>query len=81
MTTVPKIGAKLRETAAKAKMVLSANQEMPIYVESLHQDKDLRTSLNRAQFLELVALCACGPAGAGPACLCGVCRPSRCWSA
>eukprot|EP00456_Euglypha_rotunda_P013616 TRINITY_DN14118_c0_g1_i1.p1 TRINITY_DN14118_c0_g1~~TRINITY_DN14118_c0_g1_i1.p1 ORF type:complete len:225 (+),score=34.79 TRINITY_DN14118_c0_g1_i1:107-781(+) len=45
--------AKIRAQAEKAKKVLSANQETPIYVESAYKDVDLRTSLKREKFNEI----------------------------
>jgi hypoxia up-regulated 1 len=48
-----RIMSKLRGSAEKAKMVLSANMETPIYIENLLNDKDLRAVLTRAEFLTL----------------------------
>ena len=45
--------AKLRTAAIKAKTVLSANTATPIYVESLLQEKDLKTKITRAEYLQL----------------------------
>jgi hypoxia up-regulated 1 len=42
--------AKLRSRSGKVKEVLSANLEIPVTVEGLHEDKDLTTILHRPQF-------------------------------
>ncbi|GAB5359168.1 hypothetical protein AAMO2058_000521600 [Amorphochlora amoebiformis] len=42
--------AKLRAAANKAKHVLSANQEVPVYIESLDLDIDFKSHLTREQF-------------------------------
>lgn len=45
--------AKLRKAATNAKIVLSANKDTPINVQSLFNDVDFRSSLTRQQFYEL----------------------------
>ena len=51
--TVPRAMAKLRIQANKVKHVLSANSEIPIYMESLHDDITLQTKLSRKKLEEL----------------------------
>jgi hypoxia up-regulated 1 len=53
--TVPRAMTKLRLQANKVKHVLSANQEIPIYIDALHDDIPLSTQMTRDQ---LEALCA-----------------------
>jgi hypoxia up-regulated 1 len=45
--------AKLRVAAVKAKAVLSANKDTPIFVSSLANDIDFKTMLSRDKFIEL----------------------------
>lgn len=45
--------AKLRKAAGDAKKVLSANKETPIFIASLMNDIDFKTSLTREHFIEL----------------------------
>ena len=49
----PRPMAKLRIQANKVKHVLSANSEIPIYIEALHADITLSTKINRAKLEEL----------------------------
>jgi len=51
----PKAVAKVRAQANKIKHVLSANQEVPIYIESLALDLDFKSHMTREQFYELAA--------------------------
>jgi len=51
----PRPMAKLRVQANKVKHVLSANTEMPVYIESLHNDKPLSVTVTRAKLEELCA--------------------------
>jgi len=51
----PRAMAKLRVQANKVKHVLSANTEMPIYMEALHDDTALSTKLTREKLEELCA--------------------------
>ncbi len=51
----PRAMAKVLKQANSAKMVLSANTEVPIKIESLHKDLDLVTSLSRDRFVELAS--------------------------
>lgn len=50
---VPRALTKLRLQANKVKHVLSANTEIPIYMESLYDDTPLSTHLTRAHFEEM----------------------------
>ena len=50
---IPRALTKLRIQANKVKHVLSANTEIPIYMESLHDDTPLNTHLTRAHFEEM----------------------------
>ncbi|ETW09024.1 hypothetical protein H310_01493 [Aphanomyces invadans] len=52
---VPRAMAKLRAAARKTKIVLSANEEIPVVVPSLHADLDFKSSAKRGEF---EALCA-----------------------
>ena len=45
----------MREASEKAKKVLSANYETPVYIESILNDKDFRVNVKRAEFLSLAA--------------------------
>jgi len=49
----PKTMAKIQAAANKAKHVLSANQEVPIYIESLALDLDFKSHMTREKFYEL----------------------------
>lgn len=49
----PRPMAKLRIQANKIKHVLSANTEMPIFIEALHDDMALSTKMDRAKLEEL----------------------------
>lgn len=53
--SVPRVMARLRSTATRAREVLSANKETPVYAESLHSDVDLKVMLSQD---ELQRLCA-----------------------
>lgn len=47
---MPRVMAKLRKYAAKAKHVLSANTEVPLWIESLGMDIDYKSHLTRKAF-------------------------------
>lgn len=47
--------AKLVQAAEKAKLVLSANSDASISIESLYHDLDFKTTITRAKFEEFVA--------------------------
>lgn len=49
----PRAMAKLRIMANKVKHVLSANNDFPIFIDSLHDDTNYQSHLNRATFEEL----------------------------
>uniref|UniRef100_A0A6U6FIS4 Uncharacterized protein n=2 Tax=Odontella aurita TaxID=265563 RepID=A0A6U6FIS4_9STRA len=49
----PRAMAKLRVQANKVKHVLSANSDMPVYVDALHDDTPYSAHINRATFEEL----------------------------
>uniref|UniRef100_A0A7S2EWC0 Uncharacterized protein n=1 Tax=Trieres chinensis TaxID=1514140 RepID=A0A7S2EWC0_TRICV len=49
----PRPMAKLRVQANKVKHVLSANNDMPVYIDSLHDDVSYQTHINRATFEEV----------------------------
>ncbi|TFJ83042.1 hypothetical protein NSK_005667 [Nannochloropsis salina CCMP1776] len=51
----PKAMAKLRAQAKKVKEVLSANTNIPVHIEGVHDDIDLSTHLSRPQLEELCA--------------------------
>merc|ERR1711865_102385 len=50
---VPRAMTKIRLQANKVKHVLSANQEIPILVDSLYDDTSLSMHITRSQFDEL----------------------------
>ncbi|TYJ15851.1 hypothetical protein E1A91_A10G210900v1 [Gossypium mustelinum] len=49
----PKAMAKLKKQVKRTKEVLSANTAAPISVESLHDDRDFRSTITREKFEEL----------------------------
>lgn len=49
----PRPVSKLKIQANKIKHVLSANNEMPIFIDSLHDDTNYQSHINRAKFEEL----------------------------
>ncbi|KAL8142659.1 hypothetical protein V2J09_015691 [Rumex salicifolius] len=49
----PKAMAKLKKQVKRTKEILSANTAAPISVESLHDDRDFRSSITREKFEEL----------------------------
>nr|CCA21519.1 protein heat shock protein putative [Albugo laibachii Nc14] len=51
--SLPKVMAKLRAQAKKTKIVLSANEEIPVVMQSLLEDYDLRTTVTRTLLEEL----------------------------
>uniref|UniRef100_A0AAV1V1S3 Uncharacterized protein n=1 Tax=Peronospora matthiolae TaxID=2874970 RepID=A0AAV1V1S3_9STRA len=51
--TVPRAMAKIRAQAKKTKTVLSANEQIPVVMQSLHNDVDFFTSMTRAKLEEL----------------------------
>jgi hypoxia up-regulated 1 len=51
--TIPRALAKLRLQANKIKHVLSANSDIPVFMDSLHDDVSLSTHISRAQLEEL----------------------------
>ncbi|CCI45987.1 unnamed protein product [Albugo candida] len=51
--TLPKVMAKLRAQAKKTKIVLSANEEIPVVMQSLLDDYDLRTVVTRTLLEEI----------------------------
>ena len=53
--TIPRAMTKLRIQANKVKHVLSANTEIPVYMESVHDDVSLSTLITRTQLEELAA--------------------------
>jgi len=53
--TIPRAMTKLRLQANKIKHVLSANQEIPVFVDSLYDDCSLNTKLTRKQLEEMSA--------------------------
>lgn len=50
--TIPKIMAKLKKYAEKAKKTLSANDKCPVNIESIYKDLDFRFLITRDQFWE-----------------------------
>jgi len=50
-----KVASRLRAMAQKAKEVLSANSETPVFVESLIHDIDFKSHITRDQFYELAS--------------------------
>jgi len=50
----PRPISKLKLEANKIKQVLSANNEKPIFIDSLHDDTNYQSSLNRAHFEEII---------------------------
>jgi len=53
MGDYPRPVSKLRIQANKIKHVLSANNDMPIFIDSLYDDTNYQSHMNRAQFEEL----------------------------
>lgn len=53
--TMPRVMARLRQTANRMKEVLSANKEILVHAESLYQDTDLSTSVTQEEFYKLSA--------------------------
>lgn len=51
--TIPRAMAKLRIQANKVKHVLSANNEIPVFVDGLYKDTGLSTHVSRAKFEEV----------------------------
>ncbi|CAJ1958706.1 unnamed protein product [Cylindrotheca closterium] len=51
--TIPRAMTKLRIQANKVKHVLSANAEIPVHMDSLHDDMSLSLHITRAKFEEL----------------------------
>mmetsp|Transcript_40066 Transcript_40066/g.96730 ORF Transcript_40066/g.96730 Transcript_40066/m.96730 type:complete len:923 (+) Transcript_40066:162-2930(+) len=51
--TIPRAMTKLRIQANKIKHVLSANMEIPVHMDSLHDDMSLSLHITRAKFEEL----------------------------
>ncbi|XP_013608153.1 PREDICTED: heat shock 70 kDa protein 17 [Brassica oleracea var. oleracea] len=49
----PKAMAKLKKQVKRTKEILSANTAAPISVESLHDDRDFRSTISREKFEEL----------------------------
>ncbi|KAK6198120.1 Hsp70 protein-domain-containing protein [Scheffersomyces amazonensis] len=49
----PKISARLFEAAEKAKIILSANNDYRISLESIYDDRDFKTSISREEFEEI----------------------------
>jgi len=50
---VPRAMSKLRAQANKVKEVLSANQEIPVFIPALHEDRDFSTHVSRSQLENL----------------------------
>jgi hypoxia up-regulated 1 len=50
---IPRAMTKIRIQANKVKHVLSANMEIPVHMDSLHDDMNLAMHISRAQFEEL----------------------------
>lgn len=48
----PKLASRLTETAEKAKVILSANSDYRVTLESFYEDKDLKVSISREEFEE-----------------------------
>ena len=53
--TNAKAMAKIRSAAEKAKVVLSANQESVVFLNSLHEDMDFKLMITREQFYTMCA--------------------------
>mmetsp|Transcript_97720 Transcript_97720/g.237651 ORF Transcript_97720/g.237651 Transcript_97720/m.237651 type:complete len:855 (+) Transcript_97720:53-2617(+) len=53
--TVARPIATIKKHAEKLKTTLSANEEFPLYIESLHQGEDFRFPMSRSRFEELAA--------------------------
>jgi len=52
--TLPRPMAKLRIQANKVKHVLSANNDIPVFIDALHDDVNYQTHISRAKFDEVV---------------------------
>lgn len=52
---IPRPFAKLRAQSKKTKIVLSANENIPVVMQSLYDDRDFKTSVSRKKFEELTA--------------------------
>ncbi|KAF1314634.1 Hsp70-like protein, partial [Globisporangium splendens] len=53
--TLPRPLAKIRAQAKKTKIVLSANEEIPVVMQSLYKDMDFFTTMTRSKFEEINA--------------------------
>ncbi|CAI5738513.1 unnamed protein product [Hyaloperonospora brassicae] len=53
--SVPRAMAKIRAQATKTKTVLSANEQIPVVMQSLYNDVDFFTSMTRTKLEELAA--------------------------
>ena len=51
--TVPRAMAKLMIQANKVKHVLSANSDIPVFIDALHDDVNYQTHISRAKFEEI----------------------------
>ena len=51
--SIPRVMTKLRLQANKVKHVLSANTEIPVHMDSVHDDVGLQTTVTRSQLEEL----------------------------
>lgn len=51
----PKLQAKLMEAAEKAKLILSTNSDYHVLLESLYDDRDFKTTVNRDDFEQAFA--------------------------
>jgi hypoxia up-regulated 1 len=50
--TIPKVMAKLKKYAEKAKKTLSANDKCPVNIESIYKDLDFRFLITREDFIQ-----------------------------
>lgn len=53
LSKTPRSVGKMRKNVRKTKEILSANKEAPFSVESLHDDIDLRSTIDRAAFTDI----------------------------
>jgi len=54
ITSIPRAMAKIRTAAEKAKVVLSANSETPVFLSSVYNDMDFKLHITREHFYTLI---------------------------
>lgn len=54
-TELPRVMAKLRNSASKVKEILSANTAHPVYIEGVHGEHDFESSISREEFEDMAS--------------------------